>query len=351
MKLVIPEPLRAGDTVAVVSLSWGGPATLLHRYQAGKRQLEAACGIKVIEMPHALRDAAWIAANPRARADDLHQAFADKNIKAVISSIGGDDSIRTLPFMDYDLLRANPKIFLGYSDTTTTHFALLKAGVRSYYGPAIMAGFGENGGLHAYTEAAVRAQLFAPTARHVLAENMAGWTVERLTWVEPANQTRKRSLSPSSGWRYLQGAGQHRGHLIGGCAELIDWLRGTPVWPSDAQWQGAALFLELSEETVSPQFLQRMLRCLAACGVLQRLSGILFARPGGGVPPETFVDYDRALMEVVVGENGLVDLPIVSNMDFGHTDPMCLLPYGAQVEIDCDGRRVTLLEPATASAG
>jgi muramoyltetrapeptide carboxypeptidase LdcA involved in peptidoglycan recycling len=92
----------------------------------------------VIETRHALHDEAWLAANPQARADDLMEAFSDPTIRAIISTIGGDDSIRILPYIDLNVIRANPKIFLGYSDSTITHLACFKAGLISFYGPAIL---------------------------------------------------------------------------------------------------------------------------------------------------------------------------------------------------------------------
>jgi muramoyltetrapeptide carboxypeptidase LdcA involved in peptidoglycan recycling len=80
----------------------------------------------------------------------------------IVSTIGGDDSIRMLPFLEYSVIRQNPKVFMGYSDSTVTHFAFLKAGVTSFYGPSFMAGFDENGGLLSYMAASVRQKLFRP---------------------------------------------------------------------------------------------------------------------------------------------------------------------------------------------
>ena len=183
-----PERLRPGDIVAAVTLSWGGPGTFPHRYAAGKRQFEEEFGCRVVETRHALRDAAWIAANPKARADDLMEAFADRSIRAVISTIGGDDSIRILPFLDLDVLRTHPKIFMGYSDTTVTHFACMAAGMTSYYGPAFMAGFAENCGMHRYLVDSVRRTLFSTEPVGQVSPNTYGWTVERLEWSDPANR-------------------------------------------------------------------------------------------------------------------------------------------------------------------
>ena len=344
--MIQPAKLGPGDKVAAITLSWGGPGTFLHRYQAGKQQLEQEFGVTVVETRHALRDADWIWRNPQARADDLMQAFADPSIKAIISTIGGDDSIRILPFLDLDVIRAHPKIVLGYSDTTITHLACFRAGLVSFYGPSIMAGFGENGGLFPYMVESVRRTLFSAQPVGEIAPNPHGWTAELLDWADPANQSRKRQITPSTGWRFLQGSGVRRGRLIGGCLEVLDWLRGTDFWPEPEQWQDAILFLETSEEAPSPDFVRWVLRGYAAMGILKRLSGIWFGRPGGNLAPSRFPEYDRAILDVVAEEEGLVDLPVIAGMDFGHTDPMLVLPYGVLAEIDYPRQRLAILENA-----
>lgn len=348
--MIKPPQLHLGDKVAAVSLSWGGPGAFPQRYQAGKAQLEAEFGVTVVEMPHALADPAWVARHPQARAADLMAAVLDPTIKAIISTIGGEESIRILPYLDLAQLHAHPKIFMGYSDTTITHFAFYKAGVVSFYGPAIMAGFGENGGLFPYMVESVRRTLCSSAPIGPIEPNHTGWTVEFLDWSDPALQTRPRALQPATGWRWLQGHGLHQGHLIGGCIEVLDWLRGTPYWPTSAQWQNAILFLESSEEAPSPAAVARYLRCYAAVGVLPLLAGLLFARPGGQIDPANFGEYDEAIRQVVVEENGLTELPIVTGLDFGHTDPMFVLPLGVQAELDCDQQRLTLVESGVAPA-
>ena len=340
------EKLQPGDKVATVSLSWGGPGAFPYRYEAGKRQLEEEFGVTVVEMPHTLSDPSWLQNNPQARADDLMQAFADTSIKAVISTIGGDDSLRILPFLDLDVIRSNPKIFMGYSDTTATHMACLKAGLVSFYGPAIMAGFAENGGLFPYMADSVHKTLFSSAPIGNIAPNNEGWTVEFLEWANPENQSRKRQLTPPTGWKFLQGNGSHSGHLIGGCFEGLDWLRGTDFWPEPEMWPGAILFLETSEEAPPPNEVLRGLRTYAAMGILKELSGLLFGRPGGQVEPGQFDEYDKVISQVIVEEEGLVELPIITQMDFGHTDPMFVLPYGIQAEIDCDAQQFTIIESA-----
>jgi len=343
---VKPQKLRPGDRVAAISLSWGGPGELPHRYEAGKRQLEETFGVTVVETPHALRSAAWLAANPKARADDLMGAFEDNSIRAIISTIGGDDSIRLLRYVDLDIIRAHPKIFLGFSDTTISHMMCFKAGLVSFCGPAMMTGFAENCGMFAYTMEAVRRTLFSSDPIGVIEPNTEGWTSEMLDWADPDNQQIRRSFNPCEEWQFLQGTGVKSGRLVGGCLEVFDWLRGTSVWPDDGFWKDAILFLETGENEPPPEILVYALRALAAQGILQRLSGILFGRPGGTMSPAQFGNYDDALLQVVREEEGLDDLPIVTRMDFGHTDPTIILPYGIRARIDCENRQFALLESA-----
>ena len=344
--MIKPKKLNPGDTVAAISLSWGGPGTFPHRYEAGKKQLQKEFDLKVIESPHALRDADWLYKNPKARAEDLMSAFADPSIKAIVSTIGGDDSIRILPFLDLDLIRSNPKIFMGYSDTTISHIACFRAGLVSFYGPSIMAGFGENGGLFPFMVDSVQKTLFVADRVGEIKPNTSGWTVEQLDWAIPENQSLKRNLTPSAGWKFLQGTGIRQGHLLGGCLDVLDFLRGTDFWPEPASWRDAILFLETSEDTPPPALLKYILRSYASMGILHELSGILFGRPGGNMPVNQFEEYDEVIRQVVAEEEGLSALPIITHMDFGHTDPMFVLPYGIRAEIDCERKKFSILESA-----
>jgi muramoyltetrapeptide carboxypeptidase LdcA involved in peptidoglycan recycling len=344
--MIKPKKLQRGDKVAAISLSWGGPGTYPHRYEIGKHQLQDEFGVSAVETPHALKEAAWLHRNPQARADDLMQAFADPTIKAVFSTIGGDDSIRLLPYLDLDVIRDNPKIYLGYSDATTTHLLCYKAGLVSFYGPTIMAEFAENGGIFPYVVEHIHRTLFSSEAIGVVDPCKDGWTVEMLDWANPQNQSRKRKLTPSTGWKYLQGNGIHQGHLLGGCLDVLEFLRGTDFWPAPAAWENAILFIETSEDAPPPSALKYALRSYASMGILEKLSGILFGRPGGNVPPDQFQEYDDVLRLVVREEEGLSDLPIITHMDFGHTSPMFVLPYGLQAQIDCDQQKFSILENA-----
>ena len=209
-----------------------------------------------------------------------------------------------------------------------------------------MAGFAENAGMFPYTASSVRRTLFSSDPIGVVEPNPGGWTAEELDWAVPENQGKRRRLNPREPWRFLQGAGVARGRLIGGCLEILEFLRGTEAWPGEDAWRGAILFLETSEEAPPPTAVSRALRVYAAMGILEKLSGILFGRPGGDVPVGRFGEYDEAILQVVAGEEGLDELPLITRMDFGHTDPMFVLPYGVEAEIDCGEGRFAIVEGA-----
>jgi muramoyltetrapeptide carboxypeptidase LdcA involved in peptidoglycan recycling len=111
-----PARLQRGDTVAIVSPSWGGPSIFPHVYDKGLDTLRA-WGLRIREYPSARASNDFLYRNPRARAQDINEAFADQAIKAIFASIGGDDSVRLLPYLDPETIAGNPKIITGYSDT------------------------------------------------------------------------------------------------------------------------------------------------------------------------------------------------------------------------------------------
>ena len=154
-----------GDRVAIVSPSSGLPGILPLPFELGLCRLTEAFGLMPVEYPTTRR----MGASPTDRAADLHAAFADPSVKAVISSIGGDDQITVLPCLDRDLIAANPKPFFGFSDCTNLLMFLAEAGIVAYHGGAVMTAFGRPGAMHGSTEASLRAALFT-SGPFVLAE-------------------------------------------------------------------------------------------------------------------------------------------------------------------------------------
>lgn len=343
MSLRKPPTLRPGDTVAAISLSSGLAALFPHRYQAGKRQLAETFGLNVVETPNALRDNAWLHDNPQARAEDLHWALSNDEIAGVIATIGGEESIRTAPYLDLDLIGKYPKVFMGYSDTTIQHMVNRQAGIVSFHGPGVMLDLAENGGIHPYVEAAVRAALFTASPFELSAA--PEWTEELLDWRNPALQTQRRQWWPNPGWQWLSGTEAVTGELIGGCVEILEIAKGSAIWPTADVWEGAVLLLETSEEAPPPSTVTHWLRGYVAMGVLDRIGALLLSRPMAYTQQQTFALW-RAVLGVLA-EAGRPDLPVVANVDYGHTSPAGVLPLGCQARVDPVARTISVVEAAT----
>jgi len=343
--MVKPKALKKGDQIAVVSLSsgLGGEVAFLHRFETAKQRLESDFGLEVVVMPNALKGIDYLDKHPERRADDLMAAFSNPEIKGIFCMTGGEDSIRLLPHIDFDVIRNHPKVFMGYSDTTTNHFMMYKAGLVSFYGPAVMVEFAENVAMHDYTEKYVYSTLFEKNDQIDILPSPE-WTSEFLDWSDPENKGIARKMIPDDkGYELLQGTGVARGRLLGGCLEVFQMLIGTELWPATDEWDNKLLFLETSEECPDPSILKYFLRNLMAQGIMDRLNGIVFGKP---VHEKYYDEYKEVLMRVVAEEAGRADLPILYNVNFGHASPICILPYGIEAMIDCEDKTLTLCEAA-----
>lgn len=338
--LIKPKMLRAGDKVATISLSWGGAGEpeLNWRYEQGVERLEKVFGLEVVSMPNSLKGAEYLYDNPKARAEDLMNAFKDPTIKGIVSNIGGSESIRLLPYIDFDVIRNNPKIFIGYSDATVTHLFCHKAGISSFYGPAILTDFAENVEMHAYTVEAVKKTLFS---NEVIGEVKPApeWTSERLEWLIE-NKDKQRKMNPNQGYELLQGSGVVQGRLIGGCIEVLEFAKGTSLWPEESYWKDSILFFETSEDLPEPSYIEYWLRNYGSQGILQNIKGIVFAKPQH---ERYYEEYKESILKIMK-ELDLNELPILYNLNFGHTEPKFILPYGAMAEIDCERVTFSILD-------
>ena len=346
--MIKPKHLCPGDTVAIVSLSAGtlGEPWAIHKYYIAKERLERGYGLKVKVMPNALKGRDYLYQHPEARAADWMDAFRDPEVKAIFNAIGGDDTIRLLPFIDFDVIRKNPKIFTGFSDTTSNHFMMYKAGVMSYYGASIMTNFAEYVKINDYTATAIRNTLFEPkpTLDIPSAPYWYDDEDEKIWWKEENIHTLRQYHPEEIGYELVQGSGVLEGELLGGCLDVFIDTIGTPVWPTLADWCGKLLFLETSEEDMSCDLLTWILRNLAAQGIFDVIAGIIVGKPARR---SKYEPYKEVYRKVVGFEARRPDLPILYNVNFGHAEPIGILPIGALCRLDAEQKTLTLLEPAT----
>ena len=342
--MIKPEMLKRGDKIAVVSLSWGGlgDENLIHKYYIAKERLENDFGLEVIAMPNALKGSEFVYEHPEARAQDLMDAFKNESIRGIFCAIGGDDTIRLLPYIDYDVIRNNPKVFMGYSDTTVNHLMMNKAGLVSFYGPSVMCEFGEYVQMFDYTKQAVENVLFNDCENYEIKSSEV-WSNDFVSWKEENMNTAKKLIPENHSYETLQGKGIVTGQLLGGCIDVFPMAVGTEIWPSIDEWKEKILLLETSEEKPTPDLVTYYLRNLGAQGIFNVIKGIVVGKP----QDEKYYDEYKEVYKKVMKEFKCEDLPILYNVNIGHAYPTGVLPLGTDIRIDFDNKKIHLIETPT----
>lgn len=337
-----PQQLKKGDTVAVLSMSWGGPSVFPHVYEAGKKYLVDTLGLVVKEYWSTRAPEADLALHPERRAQDVMDAFRDPNVKAIFSSIGGDDSMLLLPHLDFAEIRRNPKIVMGYSDTTTLLTALAAHKVVSLHGPGVMAGFAQAASMPALWHSHIRDVLFGEGPRKLSLPSYAEFGDGYRDWSDTSGASTVKEWKKTDGWHWLHGDRKVSGRVLGGCVEVLEFLKGTEYWPKKQIWKNAILLLETSEEKPSVDVVKRVLRNYGLQGILSGISGLVVGR-ARDYSDEEKKQLDDTVYDVVVREFGCKDMVIVTNFDVGHTDPQVILPIGGKILLDSAKKTVTLL--------
>ncbi len=337
-----PGRLKEGDTVGIITPSWGGPHAFPRVYDLGIKNLEEVFDLRVKEFRTTRAHNRYLRAHPQARANDVNEAFSDPEIKAIIASVGGSDSIRILPYLDLDAIRSHPKIIMGFSDTTTILTWLNQQNLVTFYGPSVMAGFSQIRNLPLRETEHIREVLFSGKQVDYFA--FRSWSEGYPEWKDDENLGKLNPSQAGRGWRWLQGEKKVVGRLFGGCFEVLEMMKGTRFWPGEGFWKGKILFLETSENVPGIEQVLCGLRSYGMLGALSSISALLIARMRGYPKPDKR-KLERAVLHVVAEEFSRSDLPIIANMDFGHTDPQLILPLGGKVEVGPSERKISLIEP------
>lgn len=307
----LPPALPPGGRVGVVALASPVPPERLELGVAALRAL----GFEVVLGAHVLDRDGHHAGEPAARAADLHTLFSRPDVDAIFCARGGSSSIRVLEHLDFELIRAHPKVFVGYSDVTSVLLALLaRAGLRSFFGPMVTPDWA--GGL----AASARDTLWRLICRASPAGPLAGARCAAEAW-------------PLAG-------GRAEGMLVGGTLSLVAATLGTPEQINLAD---RIFFFEDIHE--SPARIERYLAQLARAGLLQQASGFLVGPLRWDVPEEeraAYLPFETVLREHLapLGRPTLVGYPL------GHVPNPITMPLGTRVELDADQRVLRVLEPA-----
>ncbi|HOX65932.1 MAG TPA: LD-carboxypeptidase [Thermotogota bacterium] len=329
--MIKPKKLNPGDTIAVLSPSSGVPHEYPHIFDHGLNILKTEFWFRIKEYPTTRMNPKALYENPKARADDMNQAFLDKEVRGIICSIGGDDSVRILKHLNTEAILKHPKFIMGFSDSTTFLAYLNKLGLVTYYGPSVMAGFSY---LNCFPEA-------AEEYRKVFFENplydikpFTVWADAYQRWENPENTgkvIKKREDHIPHVW--INKGTKTTGCLWGGCLEVLDMINGTFAWPETTFWSDRILMIETSEDKPSPKQVGYRLRNYGAQGILSSIRGLLIGKPKDYTDGEMLALYEE-VKKVVAGEYGCDTLNIVANIGFGHTDPHHILPMGVPLTID-----------------
>ena len=351
--MIRPKKLNKGDKIAVVSLSRGllGMPFCKHELEIGLQRLKDF-GLVPVVMPNALKDINYLENHPEAKAADLKMAFMDNSIKAIICAIGGDDTYRTIPYLMEDkefvnAVKTHPKVFMGFSDTTNNHLMFYKLGLQTFYGQAFLTDLAElDTEMIPYTKKYFE-KLFMDSHIYEITSSPM-WYFERENFGPEEIGKPRKSQIEKHGFEVLNGKGKVIGELYGGCIEsLYDAFAGERhgddneiyakynLLPTLDEWKEKILFLETSEEQIAPYKLEQILMTLKNNKILENVKGILVGKP---MNEKYYEEYKEVYRKVVAN----LDTPVLYNINFGHSIPRCIIPYGAKAIIDYDNKKITV---------
>jgi muramoyltetrapeptide carboxypeptidase LdcA involved in peptidoglycan recycling len=312
---MIPPKLKKGDEIRVIS-----PSKSLSIISKETRKITlsrfATLGLKVSFSKNAEETDEFGSSSIRSRVADLHAAFADKKVKAIFCTIGGFNCNQLLKYLDYDLIRKNPKILCGYSDITALNDAIYaKTGLVTYSAPCFST-LGMLKGLE-YTVEHLRRCLFE---KDVISVRPSKEWSDNLWYL---NQ-KKRTFFKNKGFLVIN-RGKAEGTIIGGNLCTLNLLQGTEFMPS---LNGSILFLEDDHES-KPHHFDRDLQSLIHLPEFKGVKGLVIGRfqKDSGMS-------DVLLKKIISTKNELSRIPVLANVDFGHTTPHITFPVGGRARLD-----------------
>ncbi len=340
--LTRPPKVRPGDRVAVVSPSFSAPAVAPAVHEQAMRRLTEVTGLVPVEYPTTRR----LGASPQDRAADLNAAFADPEIRAVLATVGGEDQITVVPHLDADLVHADPKPFLGYSDNTNLLSWLWTLGIAGFYGGSTQVHLGPGPAVDPCHRAALRAALL--TGERLEVTDPGESEDIGKDWADPAALTAYGDREQTEPWTWAGPAATVTGRTWGGCIEVLQWILTAGRFPADpAVLDGGVLLLETSEELIPSRGFGWILRSLGERGLLAAVDAVLIARPPASSFDKQPTAAERAAhraeqCQVAIDIIGRYnpEAVVCVGVPFGHTRPQWILPYGGQITVDGLQRRI-----------
>lgn len=339
--ITLPK-LQRGDKVAILSPSSGLPGLFPWVQDLGLERLRDIFSLDPIEYPTTRQ----MGSSLQDRATDVMAAFSDPNAKAIIASIGGTDQIKLLKLLDPAVIRANPKPFFGFSDNTHLHVYLSNLGIPSYYGGCIMTQFAMQQEMMDITVDSLSKAFF--DGGKLVTSGSPVYNDIGLDWADKELLNKRRPIEDNDGlvWDGDKGA---KGLLWGGCVEsMVVQCSAEKYLPNAEDMAGKILFLE-SAESIPPHWVvSYLLVGLGERGWFDQLAGVMIGRPKAWEfsqqnTAEEKAKYRKDQRETVVSAVREYNktIPIVQNVDFGHTDPQIVLPIGGEATLSPEGNMIS----------
>ena len=311
---MIPSKLKKGDEIRIVA-----PARSLgligEECRSIAKQRLKEMGFKVTFGKHVEEKDDFISSSIKSRVEDLHDAFSDKNVKAILTVIGGFNSNQLLKYLDYNLIKKNPKIICGYSDITALNDAIYaKTGLVTYYGPhfstfGMLKGFDYS--LDYFRKCLMQKEPFEITASQE-------WSDEQ--WY--LNQE-KRNFEKNNGM-FVINKGEAEGTIIGGNLCTLNLLQGTEFMPN---LKNSILFIEDDSET-NPVHFDRDLQSLIHLPDFEGVKGIVIGRF-----QKKSEMTRKLLVKIIKTKKELSEMPVIADVDLGHTNPQITFPIGGKAKL------------------
>ncbi|MDX8337332.1 S66 family peptidase [Candidatus Cetobacterium colombiensis] len=323
--------LKKGDKIGFFSPSSPVTAISPERFMRAKKYLEDKDFI-LVEGSRTGKQDFYRSGTIQERVEELNSLIRDPEIKCIISTIGGLNSNSLLPYIDYEAFKKNPKIIIGYSDVTAILLGIYaKTGITTFYGPALVASFGE---LPPYVDETFSCfdDIFIKNLKLPYTyKNPEFWTDEMIKWEE-----QDCSKTPVKNELITLEEGKATGRVIGGNLMTIGGFWGSPYMPDIRE--GDILFIEDSLKTAG--IVERNYAFLKVNGVFSKVAGVIIGKH------EKFDDLGtgRKHYEIFQEVIGKLNIPVLAEFDCCHTHPMLTLPIGATIELDATNKKVTLID-------
>ncbi len=329
MKLKNPKLLKKGDCIGIISPSAGIAKLFPHRVENGAKMMEKM-GFRIKFSKHAFDMNGYVSASAKERADDIHEMFLDNEVKAIICTIGGNHANQVLKYLDFDLIKKNPKVFVGYSDITILHYAFAKkAGLRTFYGPCVMPEFGEFPEILPYTREHFEKAVMKKEAMGKI-DASTQWTDQLLNWFTRDDLKGPRLMQKNEGYQWWK-EGVTEGDIFGGTIPTINHLAGTEYW---VDMKDKIMFLDIPEgDDPGAPFSQSWLDSFFAdfdnLGIFDSIKGLVIGRPY-----HYGQDEIKMLKNMIMEYTKDCSYPILYNANIGHASPMVTIPMGVKVRLN-----------------